>query len=136
MKFNKAFEDFIRDKMYKEIETLFENRVCIYSNGTLYFRFVTDYNNNVNVDISNIGTPVGANGWFQIEIIRSMILNNEDYFIGTLTLDDACNYIVDNYVEIQRLFSPPVYPTTVKIAEEMRERRGQYYLSTAGKNPI
>lgn len=115
------FQEFLKDNNFKFLESKFDNRVEIYSSEYLILRIVQDGNLFKSVEVSS---RQDANDWFSLNIIRSLVLKNEDY-LKVLDFEVACFFLVEYYSVVLDLFSAKNYSLTIKLLKKLEDKRAE-----------
>jgi len=120
MEFESEFRNFLNQN-FKIIESLFEGRVVVYDCGYFVLRIVEDRNLFKSIEVSSELVP---DNWFSLNVIRSFILKNDDYF-KALDFGIAYVFIMNYFQNIANLFSSRSYPQTAKSLKELEDSRAE-----------
>ena len=120
LQLEQEFKEFLNDN-FQFVENKFGDRVHIYTSSSLVLRIVQDVNGFRSIEISTIRRP---DNWFDLSVIRSYILNNEDYF-KALDFKIAYAFLISYYQKVKALFDEEKYAATEKAISELRHLRAE-----------
>ena len=115
------FQIFLTENGFHHTQNDPEEEIDIYSSIDLTLRIVEDYNSFKSIDLLGRFTP---NKWFSLNVVRSYILNNEDY-LKALDFNIGYDFLIKYYKEVLERFDKKNYLTTFEALNKLYERRGE-----------
>ena len=114
------FQEFL-NKNFQFIESLFEDKVDIYSSQYLRLRIVEEHNKELYIDISTKENPEVVEDWIMLGDLVSYILNNDDYINGS-EFNDISFFFMQNYTKIVELLNTQYSPTLEALKKRGNKR--------------
>ena len=113
------FREFLNNN-FQFIESKFEDRVYIYKSDSLVLRIVQDVSGFRSMEISTVGNP---DKWFDLSVLRSYLLTNDDY-LKPLDFKVAFTFLINHYEKVKTSLSE-AYVSTEKAISELKHLRAE-----------